>query len=266
MGFAEVKKALRMALALLLGEHCVMCGRSLPGAGICPTCWLCLPYTYLGGKRANPLERLFWSEPNVDRVNAYTWYKPEYAIARLVHAFKYYGRCDLARQVGQLMARDLVNTDFFDGIDALVPVPLSRERLRQRGYNQSEMIAYGVTDITHIPVRTDYVIRTIDNPSQTTLTPSARHANVADIFTLCQPEFSEDKLHLLVIDDVITVGATLMSLARTFREMEGVTLSFLTFCAAGQYRSGRISPQDVGLPDETAVFDPTTLRRYRPRS
>ena len=93
----NLRQALRSALALLLGERCVMCGNPLPGAGVCPACWLRLPYTRLEGCPGNPLERLFWSEPNVDRVNAFAWYKPEYAVARLVHAFKYRNRPDLAR-------------------------------------------------------------------------------------------------------------------------------------------------------------------------
>ena len=158
--------------------------QSAAGAGVCPACWLRLPYTHLDGRPGNPLERLFWSEPNVDRVNAFAWYKPEYAVARLVHAFKYRNRPDLARMVGRVMGTALSSGDFFDGIEAIVPVPLSRRREQQRGYNQSEHIALGLADELHLPVRTDWIERTVDNPSQTTLAPSERHANVEGIFAL----------------------------------------------------------------------------------
>lgn len=256
-------KSLRALLALLLGERCVMCGRPLPGAGVCPSCWLHIPYTRLRGRPGNPLERLFWSEPNVERVGAYAWYKSEYAVARLVHAFKYHRRPDLARLVGILMAEEHMNGDFFEDLEAIVPVPLSARRLRERGYNQSEMIARGIAEVTRLPLHADWVERTVDNPSQTTLAPSERHANVAGIFTLLRPEEAAGR-GILIVDDVITLGATFTSLARTFREAPGARLRLLAFCAAGQYRSGRLTPQELGLPDDTATFDTSRLRTYRP--
>lgn len=261
----NLRQAFRSALALLLGERCVMCGNPLPGAGVCPACWLRLPYTHLDGRPGNPLERLFWSEPNVDRVNAFAWYKPEYAVARLVHAFKYRNRPDLARMVGRVMGTALSSGDFFDGIEAIVPVPLSRRREQQRGYNQSEHIALGLADELHLPVRTDWIERTVDNPSQTTLAPSERHANVEGIFAL-RDVSSVTARRLLIVDDVITVGATLTAVARTFRAVPDCRLHLLTFAAAGRYHVGRQSPADLHLPDHSALYDSRQLRRYRPNT
>ena len=216
----NLRQALRSALALLLGERCVMCGNPLPGAGVCPACWLCLPYTHLNGCPGNPLERLFWSEPNVDRVNAFAWYKPEYAVARLVHAFKYRNRPDLARMVGRVMGTALSSGDFFDGIEAIVPVPLSRRREQQRGYNQSEHIALGLADELHLPVRTDWIERTVDNPSQTTLTPSERHANVEGIFALRDDVFQKNLLAGTQIEVEICNVAITMTTAHVFESFD----------------------------------------------
>ena len=240
-----------------------MCRRPLPGAGVCPSCWLHLPYTRFDGRPGNPLERLFWSEPNVERVNAYAWYKPEYAVAHLVHAFKYHNRPDLARLVGRVMGAELLAGGFFDGIEAIVPVPLSPQRQRQRGYNQSEHIALGIAEQLRVPVRTDWIERTVDNPSQTTLAPSERHANVEGIFAL-RDVGSVTARRLLIVDDVITVGATLTAVARTFRAVPDCRLHLLTFAAAGRYHVGRLSPADLRLPDHSALYDPRQLRRYRP--
>ena len=80
-------------------------------------------------------------------------------------------RPDLARLVGRVMGAELLTGNFFDGIEAIIPVPLSPQRLRQRGYNQSEHIALGIAEQLRVPVRTDWIERTVDNPSQTTLAP-----------------------------------------------------------------------------------------------
>ena len=255
------RQALRSGLALLLGERCVMCRRPLSGAGICPSCWLHLPYTRFDGRPGNPLERLFWSEPNVERVNAYAWYKPEYAVAHLVHAFKYHNRPDLARLVGRVMGAELLAGDFFDGIEAIVPVPLSPQRQRQRGYNQSEHIALGIAEQLRVPVRTDWIERTVDNPSQTTLAPSERHANVEGIFALRDVEAITAR-RVLIVDDVITLGATLTAVARTFRALPDCRLRLLTFAAAGRYHFGRPEPADLSLPDHSATYDSREIRRY----
>lgn len=256
---------LQGAWAVLTGSCCAICGKSLIDNGLCPQCWFSLSYTRLKGRKGNMLERVFWAEPNVERVSAFLWYKPEYAVAQAVHAFKYHGRTALARSFGRAMATELCDTDFFAGVDGLIPVPLSRQRQTKRGYNQSEWLAKGVADVTGLPLFTDLLARCVDNPSQTTLAPSERKANVAGIFTMKHPERWQGKCFVL-IDDVLTLGATLSSVAQTVGESSDARLRLLTLCAAGQYHAGRLSAEELGLPDVTAVFNPNELRAYRPAS
>lgn len=255
----------KIAWAQFTGSCCAICGKSLYGNGLCPQCWVKLPYTHLQARPGNLLERLFWGELNVDRVHASVWYKPEYDIAKAVHSFKYHGRKALAQSFGRAMATELRNTDFFDGVAGIIPVPLSRQRMAKRGYNQSEFLARGVSEITGLPVVTDLLVRCVDNPSQTTLAPSERKSNVEGIFAVKHPERLQGKCWI-VLDDVLTVGATLSSIARTIREVSDAQLRFLTLCAAGHYHIGKLSVAELGLPDVTAVFNPNTLRAYRPNA
>lgn len=258
-------RACRSAIAIVLDERCPVCQQTSVGAMLCPQCWLTLPYTHLRARAANPLERLFWGDHRVERVSAFLWYKPEYAVARLVQAFKYGGRRDLAIALGKAMARDLMSTDFFTTIDALVPVPLSRQRLAQRGYNQSHCLAQGVEAETGIPLLEGTMVRSVDNPSQTRLDPTQRRANVRDIFTIAQPDALHGR-HILLIDDVITVGATLESLLHTLQPIDNLRVSILTLCAAGAYHVGRVNEADLQLPDHTAQLNLEEVRRYRPSS
>lgn len=259
-----LRLALRSALALLLGERCVMCGTPLRGGQVCADCWLSMPYTHLCGHEGNVLERLFWGEHAVQRASAYLWYKPEYAVAQLVHALKYGGRYDLGVLMGEMMAHELVSTSFFQGIDGLLPVPLSAQRERQRGYNQSRALAEGVQRATGLPIVEGAVRRIIDNPSQTTLDPVQRAANVAGIFAVVQDTELRGR-HLLLIDDVITVGATLTSLVRTLSAVPDLRVSLLTLCAAGRYHLGHVKASDLNLPDHTAQLHAESMRRYRPQ-
>ena len=119
--------------------------------------------------------------------------------------------------------------------------------------------------ITGLPIVTDILLRKVDNPSQTTLAPTERKANVEGIFAVQHPERLQGKCWI-ILDDVLTVGATLSSIARTIAAVSDAHLRFLTLCAAGQYHTGRLSAEELGIPDVTAVFNPNELRAYRPNS
>lgn len=263
--FKEIRVSLRAAIAVLIGENCVICGCPLSGEDVCPGCWASLTYTCLRGAKGNVLDRLFWGEPRVLQASAFIWYKPEFDISKIVHAFKYQGNRRLARTMGRLMAIDLQSTSFFTEVDALVPVPLSRERYRKRGYNQSELLAEGIREIIHIPLITTAIIRIIDNPSQTTRVVTERHENVKGIFSVVDGAALKGK-HICLIDDVITVGATLLSLISTLDIVPELRISVLTLCAAGHYHQGRVLPQDLNLPDNTAMYNPDSIRKYNPHS
>ena len=133
----------------------------------------------------------------------------------------------MALWFGKQMALNLLSESFFEGIDLIVPVPLSRQRFRKRGYNQSERLARGISLITSIPVCTEMVSRTKDNISQTHFNALGREENSRNIFHLERPDLARGR-HLLLVDDVCTTGSTLVNMAQTISSAKDVTFSFLT--------------------------------------
>lgn len=226
----EWAETLRAIGDMLLPRYCCICERRLAPTETqtCALCLMHLPYTRLKGRKGNMLERLLCDDQICPvHANSLIYYHDDSLSARIFFHFKYYHHPAVARSYGRLMAQDLDGTDFFEGIDALVPVPLSRRRLRQRGYNQSEELARGISDLTGIPIETGAVIRAVDNPTQTQMGVIERSENVKNIFRLADGTRIAGK-HLLVVDDVITTGSTVRAFAHELLRAEGVRLSFIS--------------------------------------
>ena len=126
-----------------------------------------------------------------------------------------------------MMAADYMPSGFFDGIDAIVPMPLHKKRRRERGYNQSCEVARGISELTHIPVREDIVERVRYTQSQTQTKATSRSTNVSGAFALKQGQHPSG-MHILLIDDIITTGATLTACATEIAKLEDVTISIMT--------------------------------------
>ena len=129
--------------------------------------------------------------------------------------------------MGRMVATELQRDGFFDGIDEIVPVPLTKERLRQRGYNQSEEIAKGINEITGLPINKDAVKRIVFKGSQTRRSRWDRQENVEYAFKLTHGEPIAGK-HLLIVDDVVTTGATIIACAKELVKASNVKISVLS--------------------------------------
>lgn len=209
---------------------CAVCGRRLSPTerSLCSVCLLHLPRTaYQFTPHDNPMAQLFWHLTPVERAAALIYYEPHSELAQLVYDLKYRNRPDIGEDMGRLMANEMQIAHFFDDIDILLPVPLSRKRLRQRGYNQSEELARGISEVTHLPLVTKAVIRKHFVRSQTQLTRYERQENVADMFELRDDHLIKGK-HVLLIDDICTTGATLIACIDVLKNIPGIRLSVLT--------------------------------------
>ena len=173
------------------------------------------------------MAQLFWKLTNIQKAAALFYYHPHSETAQLVYRLKYNNRPDIGEDMGRVMASEMQLSDFFSDIDILLPVPLSRKRLRQRGYNQSEQLAVGISDVTHLPIVTKALRRKDFHQSQTTLNRWQRQENVADTFQLKDAQQLQGK-HVLLIDDICTTGATLIACADALQDVEGICISVLT--------------------------------------
>lgn len=211
-------------------RFCVVCGKRLAPSerSLCSVCLLHLPRTtYQFTPDDNPMAQLFWHLAPVERAAALLYYEPHSEIARIIYDLKYHDRPDIGEDLGRLMANEMQIAHFFDGIDLLLPVPLSKKRLRQRGYNQSEQLAIGISDITHLPIVTKALRRKHFVQSQTQLSRHERQENVAEVFELRDSTMIQDK-HILLIDDICTTGATLLACTEALRPIKGIRISVLT--------------------------------------
>lgn len=151
----------------------------------------------------------------------------------ILHQLKYGGRYRIGEQLGRMSAGELFTSGFFAGVDVIVPVPLHRQKKKKRGYNQSEHIAGGISMLTGIPVDTLSVVRARDTETQTHKSAFSRWENVDGVFTLLSPGKFACR-HILIVDDVLTTGATIIACAEAFNEVEGIKISVLTLAVAGQ--------------------------------
>ena len=209
---------------------CVVCGQRLTPTerSLCGVCLFHLPRTDFHQKPLdNPMAQLFWGLAPIEKAAALFYYHPHSETAQLVYRLKYNNRPDIGEDMGRVMANELQATDFFSDIDVLLPVPLASKRLRQRGYNQSEQLAIGISDITHLPIVSKVLRRKHFQQSQTTLNRWQRQENVTDTFQLKEEHLLQGK-HVLLIDDICTTGATLIACANVLKTIEGIRISVLT--------------------------------------
>ena len=209
---------------------CVVCGHRLAPTerSLCGVCLFHLPRTDFHQKPLdNPMAQLFWGLAPIEKAAALFYYHPHSETAQLVYRLKYNNRPDIGEDMGRMMANELQATDFFSDIDVLLPVPLASKRLRQRGYNQSEQLAIGISDITDLPIVSKVLRRKHFQQSQTTLNRWQRQENVTDTFQLKEEHLLQGK-HVLLIDDICTTGATLIACANVLKTIEGIRISVLT--------------------------------------
>ena len=216
-------------LDLISPRVCVVCGGRLTVTEetLCSKCYLHLPRTDFGSDLyENVMAKLFWGQIQIEKASALFYYEPHAETANILYELKYKNHPEIGEVMGRMMARELQKSGLFDDIDAIVPVPLARKREHERGYNQSLMLAKGVSEVTGLPIYNKVVRRTKFVGSQTHRGRWERNENVADVFELMDGESICGK-HLLLIDDVVTTGATIIACAQEMQKASDVKISVL---------------------------------------
>lgn len=171
----------------------------------------------------NEVARLFWGRIPVRNATSFLVFNKESRYRNLFHELKYKGQDLIGTEMGRLFGLELQGTPFA-GVDMIHPVPLHPDKLRKRGYNQSALIAKGIAEILNIPVMSDLVIRTTETQTQTRKSRYDRWENVRNAFQINYPEALCNK-HVLLVDDVITTGATVEACTEALLAISGVTVS-----------------------------------------
>lgn len=214
---------------LIAPRACPVCGRrmSITEVALCGACNFTLPRTgYQKSPLDNELARLFWGRIPVEKCAAFFFYKPHSPSSHLIYKLKYYDHPEIGEDLGEMLAEEYLPSGFFDGITMILPTPLARKRIRQRGYNQSLEIAKGVAKVTGLPICEKTVRRRNFTESQTRKDRWQRNENVEKDFELLNTDILENQ-HVLLIDDVITTGATLSAFGKEIAKAKNVKISIL---------------------------------------
>ena len=208
---------------LLLPRYCPICDNRLLGSEemLCINCLKHLPLTMTwSDPYENEMAKMFWHRIPIEKACSLFYYKGHAFTSNILYQLKYSHRPEVATDLGILLAQEGMKVHFFDDIDGIIPIPLAPHRQRQRGYNQSEEIARGIQEKTGLPIITDAIRRTLFTESQTHKSRTERQENVKHVFQTS--DFYHDTQgkhpianlagkHLLIVDDVCTTGATLVS-------------------------------------------------------
>lgn len=217
-------------LDLVAPRACAVCGQRLAIDEdiVCASCNMQMPRTgYHLHPEDNEMCRLFWARINVVRAAALFFYQPESRESSMIYALKYHNKPEIGCLLGRMAAKEWQEAGFFDGIDTIVPVPLNRRRQARRGYNQSLEIARGIAAATLIGIAGKAVERVRATESQTMMNPLQRRGNVEDAFSLVHPDAVAGK-HVLIVDDIVTTGATVCACGKELMKAGGVRISVLS--------------------------------------
>jgi ComF family protein len=220
-------------IALIFPRICAGCGNSLwkHEEELCQSCEYHLPKTNFHLDPDNPVSRLFRGRVNIETGAAFLYFNKGSRVQRLVHQLKYKGRKDLGVYLGDQYGRLLKQAPLFGSADAIIPVPLHKKKLMLRGYNQSEQFAIGLARSMNIPVIRHLLTRTKATETQTRKSRFNRYQNVKEIFMTDHPEEWTGK-PLILVDDVITTGATLESCILALNVIPGVKISIACIATA----------------------------------
>ena len=212
--------------ALFFPRTCYGCERALAGEEehLCVHCWFHLPRTNFHDDPGNAVAVTFWGRIDVVSATAFVYYSKDGTVRKLLHQLKYKGKDCLGVWLGREFGRELVNYVSLKGIDLIVPVPLHPDKKKKRGYNQSEKIAEGMCMELHLEMCTDLLFRKSNTKTQTKKTRYDRWENVEDIFGVSGGSRFEGR-HILMVDDVITTGATLEACGTLLKKINGVRVS-----------------------------------------
>jgi ComF family protein len=222
-------KPLHPLLHLFLPHHCAGCDSDIISRQqvLCMHCIDRLPLTNFHMHANNPVEKIFWGRIAVTCAASYLYFSKDSLLQRIVHHLKYKGNKELGLFIGRKMGEALLQTNRFNDIDVIVPLPLFAARERKRGYNQALVLCHGMAEIFNRPVLHQVISRRSLSETQTHKNRIERWQNMQGKFGLQQPGAIAGK-HILLVDDVITTGATLEACGQELLTAAGTRLSIMT--------------------------------------
>ena len=201
-------------LHLFYPHICMHCGSEelSPETVLCETCEKNLPYTEFLAIENNKVEKIFWGRVPIQKAGASLFFTKDSIVQALVFALKYKQIKKAGRLLGNIIGQDIINSQRFNNINCMIPIPLSKNKQRKRGYNQALVICEGIQEkLPHIPI-VPVLLKQKSSKSQTQQNRIERNHLSERPFMLVNPNALTHK-NILIVDDVITTGATMEAAA-----------------------------------------------------
>lgn len=220
-------------VGLFYPRLCLACGKNMPPfeAHFCVMCQYRLPKTGFHLEKNNPFTEKFWGRLPLIAGASFYFFRKGGLTQKIIHRLKYDGRPEVGYKLGELYGRQLLESPYFKTVDIIVPVPLHPRKEKLRGYNQSAVFAKGLSETFQRPWTNEALGRKLHTDSQTRKGVIDRLENVETIFEIRKPEILQNK-HVLIVDDVLTTGATLEACAQPILEIPGTGVSMATIAFA----------------------------------
>ena len=222
-------------ISLFFPHLCVGCGNQLfKNEGvICTSCLYKLPKTNFHNHHDNPVMQIFWGRIRLHSAASFLYFAKKGRVQHIVHALKYKGRREVGQLMGELYGKDLKSSELFNSVEVIIPVPLHWKKQKKRGFNQSEIFGKGLARSMNAILDTQSLYRHVDTETQTRKSRIKRWENVKEVFAVKNENLLEGR-HILLVDDVITTGATLEASATKLLEIPGVKVSVASIAFANQ--------------------------------
>jgi ComF family protein len=225
----KVQSAFSDLLHLFFPHNCTGCGSDILGDDqmLCLHCLSDLPVTSFFQNPGNPVESTFYGRLPVRNAAAAYFFTKDSLLQHLIVQLKYRGNKEIGFYLGKILGRLIIQSDRFSEIDVMVPLPLNPKKEKKRGYNQATAICKGIADIWNKPVIENIVIRNVFTETQTHKGRISRWENMDGVFAVTDSSLLQGK-HTLLVDDIVTTGATLEACGAEILKIPGTTLSLAT--------------------------------------
>jgi len=220
---------------IIFPKVCPACGELLVKneSVICTGCLYALPRTDFHLEEDNPVAKTFWGRVRLENATSYYSYQSGSYLRRLIHELKYRGFQEIGEELGRQFGNELKSTAFSES-ELIIPVPLSKNKKIKRGFNQSECIARGLSFSMKKTVNSTAVIKSKNTSTQTKKSRYDRWLNVEDSFKVIDASAIQQK-HILLVDDVVTTGATIEACASEILKVPDTKVSVATLGVALKY-------------------------------
>ncbi|MFM7668074.1 MAG: ComF family protein [Bacteroidota bacterium] len=228
--FKQISPISNSFLHLLFPEKCIHCHTELilKESVVCLNCLSTISYTFFENyTEQTKMDKLFWGKILLHKTFSLYYFEENTVVQSILHTLKYENNPQIGIEFGRKIGERIMNLEGFQDIDALIPVPIHPKKKFSRGYNQAEMIAKGISEITTIPIQSTEVKKLKHTQSQTKKSMWERWTTSENTFSSLLTDNSLK--HIALIDDVLTTGATLERLAKTILDKNpNVKISLIT--------------------------------------